>query len=150
LITVGEAFNWFDPQPTRTEFQRILKPTGWLAKLRNYGTDLEVGGALEKIYPKETDTGGSMPGRGIPVGFYFGNNNYETKVYEFSSEENWENFFGAISSASFAPDEDHPSFAGFAQAAKVVFDQFSRDGVISFHGRTELCLGHMSEGDVAG
>jgi ubiquinone/menaquinone biosynthesis C-methylase UbiE len=30
LITVGEAFHWFEPLATRQEFVRLLKPGGWV------------------------------------------------------------------------------------------------------------------------
>lgn len=42
LIVVGQAFHWFEPAATRTEFQRILQPDGWVALIwnsrRNDGT----------------------------------------------------------------------------------------------------------------
>src|SRR5262245_16285570 len=31
LITVAQAIHWFEPEPARAEFLRILKPGGWLA-----------------------------------------------------------------------------------------------------------------------
>ena len=35
LITVGQAFHWFDLEPTFTEFDRLLKPNGSLAVFWN-------------------------------------------------------------------------------------------------------------------
>ncbi|MDO8970528.1 MAG: class I SAM-dependent methyltransferase, partial [Saprospiraceae bacterium] len=101
LITVAEAFNWFEPQPTRDEFIRIVKPGGWLAKLHNYGTDKELGEALGKIYPKETDTLEIMPGKGTPMRFYYGGD-YLQQTFGFCVKETWNEFFGGLSSASFA------------------------------------------------
>ncbi|MBI5294832.1 MAG: class I SAM-dependent methyltransferase [Chloroflexi bacterium] len=53
LITVGQAIHWFEPAAARREFLRILKPLGWLAVLRNHGTDAVyeqvVGTLFEKI-----------------------------------------------------------------------------------------------------
>ena len=34
-ITAAQAFHWFDPEPTKTEMRRILKPDGWLALIWN-------------------------------------------------------------------------------------------------------------------
>src|ERR1039458_5869167 len=28
FVTAGQAYHWFDPEPTRNEFRRILKPPG--------------------------------------------------------------------------------------------------------------------------
>src|SRR5512137_1658228 len=35
FVTAGQAFHWFDPQATRREFLRILKPGGWVLVVWN-------------------------------------------------------------------------------------------------------------------
>jgi ubiquinone/menaquinone biosynthesis C-methylase UbiE len=35
FIIAAQAFHWFDPHPTRGEFQRILKPNGYVALIWN-------------------------------------------------------------------------------------------------------------------
>lgn len=35
FVTAGTAFHWFDPQPARREFRRILKPAGWVVLVWN-------------------------------------------------------------------------------------------------------------------
>ncbi len=35
LITVAQAFHWFNPQATKSEFERILKPNGHIALIWN-------------------------------------------------------------------------------------------------------------------
>ena len=46
LVVAGQAFHWFEPTATRTEFQRILHPDGWVALVwnsrRNAGTPFLV------------------------------------------------------------------------------------------------------------
>src|SRR5690348_4530373 len=69
FVTAGQAFHWFDRDAARREFQRILKPDGWLVVvwnerlveassfvreyenlLRNFGTDYE---RVKENYPTE-------------------------------------------------------------------------------------------------
>lgn len=45
LITVAQAFHWFDLQPTFKEFRRILKPNGWCCAFWNIRQNSEF---LEK------------------------------------------------------------------------------------------------------
>src|ERR1035441_3429176 len=35
FVTAGQAFHWFDPEAARAEFERILKPAGWVALVWN-------------------------------------------------------------------------------------------------------------------
>lgn len=50
LITVAQALHWCQPEPTRQEFRRILRPGGWLAVLHNRGVNNELGQAIGKLY----------------------------------------------------------------------------------------------------
>src|SRR5580704_8341752 len=35
FVTAGQAFHWFEPTAARAEFQRILKPAGWVVLIWN-------------------------------------------------------------------------------------------------------------------
>ena len=35
IITAGQAFHWFNLEKTKLEFQRILKPNGWVILIWN-------------------------------------------------------------------------------------------------------------------
>ena len=35
IITAAQAFHWFDPEPTKQEFKRIIKPGGYAALIWN-------------------------------------------------------------------------------------------------------------------
>lgn len=146
LITVAQALSWFDPQPARREFRRILKPGGWLAAIRNtssYGPRLDA--ALETVYPRETGTAASMKGRNTPPSFYFGGEDFIQESFTFSEPQTWEQFFGSLASASYAPDEGSPLYRRFEQAARQAFDRFSTDGVVVSQVETKLCIGRMDK-----
>jgi SAM-dependent methyltransferase len=143
LITAAQSVHWFEPEATRVEFSRILKPGGWLAICRNYGADPVLGDALQGIFPVENDTESLMVGRRVPRSFYFGDNDYIKMDFPFNAWLTWEEFFGSLATASFAPDEDSLLYAQFECSAKEVFDRFSIDGQIESNGITELYLGRV-------
>ncbi len=143
LVVAAQAVNWFDPPAARAEFQRILKPDGWLAILRNFGTDQEMNAAMEKIYPPETDTAEIMKGRGTPTDFYFEGGDFSRQRFEFAEKADWERFFGAACTASYAPDEGSPLFEQFERDARRAFEQFQSEGFVLTHGVTELWLGKV-------
>jgi hypothetical protein len=63
--------------------------------------------------------------------------------FVFTIEETWDGFFGALGSASYAPDEGSGLYEQFEQAARQAFERFSTGGVVVSEVETQLCLGRM-------
>ena len=143
LITSAQAVHWFEPEAARREFYRILKPGGWLALCRNYGSHRDLGEALQDVYPSENDTESLMIGKRQPRSFYFYGDNYLKMDFPFSLQHTWEAFLGSLSSASFAPDEGTALYEQFRRKTRKVFDDFSTDGCVEVYGVTELYLGQI-------
>ena len=145
LIAAAQSIHWFDPEPTRAEFLRILKPGGWLAVLRNRGTDRALDAATAEVFSigEAVDTAPSMVGRGMPLSFYFGGDDYLEQRFPFSTRRNWEQFLGSMSTTSGAPEEGSPLYAAFERAARDVFERFSVDGVVTSGAETVLSVGQM-------
>jgi len=36
FVAAGQAFHWFEPEKTRAEFRRILRPQGWVVAIWNF------------------------------------------------------------------------------------------------------------------
>jgi ubiquinone/menaquinone biosynthesis C-methylase UbiE len=147
LVTVAQAIHWFDPQPARAEIWRLLKPSGWLAVLRNYGADETLNTAIEDVYTEEN---GCDPAIIInrpawkPMEFFFGDGHFLRRVFPFVEKMTRDRFIGALSTASYAPDEDDPLYPRFARTAGKVFEMFSQDGILANPVKTELYLGKVS------
>lgn len=143
ILTVAQAIHWFNPEPARQEFLRLLKPGGWLAILRNYGTDQALNSAMEAFSTPENGVrpAPSFPFDRQPVSFYFPGGKFQQLTFPFANRENWTTFFGALLSTSFMPDEGDPGYAKLEKAAREVFARFSREGWIDIQGETELVIG---------
>jgi SAM-dependent methyltransferase len=147
LITVAQAIQWCDPEPTRTEFLRALRPGGWLALVRNFQTESEAGKALEEVCTAGNgvcDAKGPPPAYQRSKDFFFRGRHYQKLVFPFSYQQDWESYIGALCSTSYIPDEDHPAYPRFEKAVRRVFDRFSSDGLLAGNGETELLIGQVS------
>jgi ubiquinone/menaquinone biosynthesis C-methylase UbiE len=150
LITVAQAIHWFDPEPARKEMLRILKSNGWLAILRNYGVG-ELNNAMGHLMTEEFGADFSNTKnkpKEMPMPFYFGGDHFQKQIYPFQFQQNWEEFIGALTSASFMPDEDHPLFGKLEAEARKVFSHYSNNGnlngKVNVWGKTELLMGQPS------
>lgn len=143
LVTVAQAIHWFEPLMAKQEIYRILKPDGWLAICRNYGTNRELSQALSEVYPSETDTEGLMIGKSKPKCFYYCGDDYIKREFPFRNQIVWEEFLGTLASASYAPVEGSDLYTEFKQRARQVFERFSSNGLIEQNGITELYLGQI-------
>ncbi len=144
LVTAAQASHWFEPEASRREFYRILKPGGWIAILRNDSKDKALAQALQPIFPPELDTGHLMVGKNRPKTEYFCGQDYEKMDFPFTTWVDRETFVGSLSTASYAPDEGSERYTAFIEKAHQVFDRFSQGGGIEMHGATELYIGRIS------
>jgi hypothetical protein len=82
----------------------------------------------------------------MPLNYYFGGNDFSKYRYQDKISENWQEFFGRLSSLSPAPDQSHARYTKYKQAAEGIFQMYEVDGRLSINIATELHLGRMAVG----
>ena len=148
MITVAQAIHWFDPEPTKQEMVRILKDNGWLVLIRNFGANNEQNKAVRSLMTEEYGANFSVVTerpKEVPPRFYFGNDDFQTFVFPFAFQQEWEEFLGTLTTVSFMPDDEHPLFPKLETDAKKVFSQYSNHGYWKVEGETELIMGRPSK-----
>jgi hypothetical protein len=145
MIIVGRAIHWFQPNSTKAEFQRILKPNGWLAIFRVPCTDDALKNSLRGIQVENNgwDIAANNERRNVPLRFYFGHEEFRTIVVPGTVRENWETFLHRIDSQSPAPGPDHPLRPKMEEAMFEVFKEYSVDGVLTVSNATEAIFGRV-------
>lgn len=145
FVTAGQAFHWFKPEPARIEFQRILKPGGWVALVwntRNEQSAFMTGyeALLNQYAIGYQETKQTHSHEEIPR--FFGG---EPAIKEFPNEQifDWEGLLGRVMSSSYAPLDGHPNHAPLVEGLRRLFDAFAENGRIHFQYQTRVYYGRF-------
>ncbi|HEY7887733.1 MAG TPA: class I SAM-dependent methyltransferase [Steroidobacteraceae bacterium] len=154
LLVCGQAFHWFDPQRTRAEALRILKPGAWAALLWNERPSglvpfLEDYEALLRRYATEYDEVARLRAQEAGIGVFFG---HTPELATFPNEQvfDFEGLTGRVMSASYAPMPDRPQHAPLMAGLREVFDRHQRDGKVVFPYQTRVYFGQPGRAESAG
>jgi len=133
LIVVAQAFHWFDPEPTRSEFLRILKPGRPVAILYN-DRKMQGSGFTEAYEKLLIDFGRDY----AEVKFvnrteqrhlaFF--KKYEEFHVDTFQEFDFEGLLGRLTSSSYAPRKEHPQFAPMLDRLVEIFALHGRAGKV--------------------
>jgi SAM-dependent methyltransferase len=148
FITAGQAFHWFDREQTRAEFERILKPPGWVVLAWNgyrvassslmaayqdlvvrYGTDYSE--VMREIVSCDLES-------------FYAPGVCQCARFEFQQVFDFEGLKGRLLSSSFAPEPGHPNYQPILRELRETFDTNQKDGKVVFHYETELYYGQLS------
>lgn len=145
LITVGQAFHWFDWLKAVNEFKRVLKPEGRLALIWNRRNLLDP---FQKAYEKmlrefapEYNLVNHMNIEDDKLSALFDANNYQHKTFRYSQNFSCDAFLGRMQSSSYTPAQGTVELAALNQAAIQLFEEFTIEGMLSFEYICHLYLG---------
>ena len=148
LITAGQAFHWFDRDKARVEFERILKPDGWVvivwntfptgrsAIVKAYDDVLMRFGTDYREVAREIENSG--------IEKFFPPDQYKRARFDFQQTFDWEGFKGRLLSASYAPNADSANYEPMLRALRQVFDSHQKDGAVVFDYDTVVYYGQLT------
>jgi SAM-dependent methyltransferase len=150
LITVGQAFHWFDQEKARREFARILKPDGWVILAWNIArnnTPFMI--AYEQIWqnylaPQADNavTDGRAIEAGLRAWYAPGAVNFES--FDTSQTVNLDGLRGRILSSSYSPTPEHPKYASMLEELEAIFHTHQVDEKVSIDYECRVCYGQLS------
>jgi len=145
LITAGQAFHWFEPEATRAEFGRILRPGGAVALVWNsrdtddaFVADYE---ALLELYAQHTRRARHTSVRQNIDRLFAGG--YEVRVFQHVQSLDYEQLFGGMQSASHNPLPGDPRHEPLVAGLQAIFAAHQRDGQVVIPYRTQLFFGRL-------
>jgi SAM-dependent methyltransferase len=147
FVTAGQAFHWFEPTGARREFQRILKPQGWVVVMYNdRQMDSAFANAYEELLVKYgTDyqrVRDSYPESSTMQAFFDGGPVAQHSVPNAQILD-WEGLVGRLRSSSYAPQEGQPNYAPMMAALEDLFRANQQNGQVRMEYATHVYFGGL-------
>jgi SAM-dependent methyltransferase len=147
FVTAAQAFHWFEPERTRAEFKRILKPGAYVVLIWNerqvdtneflreyekfllqFGTDYAK--VRHDYLPEEK------------LGEFF-TSGFQTASFQNSQIFDFEGLKGRVLSSSYMPSETDASYAEMTKSLSGIFTKHSENGRITVLYDTNVYYGKL-------
>lgn len=154
MIVCAQAFHWFNTVETKAEFQRILKPSGYVALIWN-NRDVEADNfavaydaLLKQLSGSDYDKINHQNLKHDDFARFYKDGQY--KLTKFANQQifNFEQLAGRAFSSSYVPAEETEAGQSFKMQLKDVFDLYQQDGVVVFKYDTQVYTGQLSESQI--
>ncbi len=148
LVTVAQAFHWFDKNAFKIECQRILKQKGKVALVWN-SRDLtnpmikENAEICQKTCSNFKGFSGGIEETPAVLNSFFKDGKYEFKKYQTDLFFDYEGFLGRNLSASYAPKKDDEEYKNFVFLLSELFEKYSKNGKVVLQNITRSYLGNV-------
>lgn len=134
FVTAAQAFHWFDPEPTRREFRRILRPGGWVALMWNerqldstpFLIDYEK--LLLKYASDYTKVRHDNINEETLKAFFEGD--FRTATLANKQVFDFDGIKGRVSSSSYMPSEKDSDYSTMVEELKTLFDKHAESDKI--------------------
>ncbi|OED43115.1 hypothetical protein AB833_04465 [Chromatiales bacterium (ex Bugula neritina AB1)] len=144
LVTVAQAFHWFDPFEAKKEFKRILKPGGHIALIwNNRNTSSPFQEDYDQILTRHAPDYAKSSHRNISdkeiADFFFPQICREFS-FTYSQKFDLQGFLGRMNSASYTPKPDTKEHLELRKSAKRLYNKYEKNNMIEFSYVTKLYL----------
>jgi len=148
FVTAAQSFHWFDPEPTRREFQRILKPGGhviilWNQRLLDEAPFLRDYEALLRRFGIDYASVHDSWPREEQMLAFFGAGKFTSHSLPNAQEFDFEGLSGRLRSSSYLPAPDHPQSAPMMDELQRIFEAHKVKGVVRMEYRTRIYSGKL-------
>ena len=148
-IIAGQAFHWFDRPRAKAEFQRILKPAGWVVLVWNEReTDtspfLREYEALLKQYATDYHWVNHMNIDPEILREFYAPATVECDHFQNSQSFDFEGLKGRCLSSSYSPNAGQPGHAEMLASLETIFHRYQTGGKVDFTYQTSVYRGQFS------
>ena len=146
VITAAQSFHWFDQEKAKIEFNRILKPNGFLVLIWNDRLidNSPFQKAYEDLLKKHCPEYKEAKHRDIKrehLESFYGNKNIKEYVCDNSQTLDFQGLKGRLLSSSYCPKKDQNEFLPLMAALKALFKKYEKNGKVKFEYLTRMFYG---------
>lgn len=148
LIVAGQAFHWFNVAACRLEFQRILRPGGWVGLIWNERqTDTTAFLQAYEQFLKDYSTDYvEVNHKNIDQAVlqaFFGGPQYQVTDFANAQIFDWDGLLGRTLSSSYIPMAGHPNYEPMLEALENLFQTHQEQGQVTFSYDTRVYYGQL-------
>lgn len=142
IITVAQAFHWFDVLSFKKECQRILKPNGkifliWNTRDESANINKELFSICKQYCPDFIGFSGGIENNDTKIKTFF-DNDYTTETFPNQLYYNRENFINRALSSSYSINQDNQNYAAYINALNNLFDKYQNNEIIEVANTTKV------------
>jgi ubiquinone/menaquinone biosynthesis C-methylase UbiE len=142
LVTAGQAFHWFEPEQARAEFERILRPSGWVVLIWN---ERRPAPGFMDGYSDLVFRYGPEP-RHVDIQkmdrFWNGVERCSSRLPNGQSLD-LQSLQGRFMSASYAPQPNTAAYENLVKELDELFNEYQKDGKVELLYDTEIYFGQL-------
>ncbi|HLK34563.1 MAG TPA: class I SAM-dependent methyltransferase [Terriglobales bacterium] len=147
LIAAGQAFHWFDRPRARPEFERILKPSGWVALIWNERlTSTPFLADYEQLLHRYSREYSKVDHRNVDesvLAEFFHPGGFRQEVFFMRQQFDWQGVRGRWLSSSYVPAPGQPGHDEMEQELHTCFHRYQQDGLVDWEYKTRLYYGRF-------
>lgn len=149
LITVAQAFHWFDQNTVKKEFIRLLRKDGWVALIWNIRklTDSHFLTAYEELIKKFSPEYEKSEQYSIfdAAEFLFGRNNCDHAIFVNSQELNFQELKNLLLSYSYTPNISDSGYLSMLASLEKIYNAHAISNKVKIEYDTHFYLGKLHD-----
>lgn len=148
LITVAQAFHWFDQAAFADECARIALPSAKVALLWNVQENshpiaLETLNIYQRFCPSFKGFSGGMLKDMAMYQRFFKGRPFQILTFDNALRYDQATFIGRYLSSSYAPMPGSPNHENFVADLTALFERHNKDGILMLPNSTQLIFGDV-------
>lgn len=146
-VIAGQAFHWFDRQAARTEFCRILQPTGIVALIWNERRILnQFEKEYDRLIQKHAKDYVQVSQRNInlqAIRDFFSPGTCYYDLFVNKQVFDFEGLEGRLLSSSYMPGRETEGYEAMHKELRLLFDRYQEAGTVTLNYDTKLYTGKL-------